>query len=281
MKERSLILFTLLMQASVGTCIGLQIIWITVPLSKDPASSLFSIGWVMCLILAATGLMSAFFHLKVPLHSWRAYVNLKTSWLSREIFLASIYIASMLIVATFQFFPAMKSLVVLVQWIAVVAGLVMVFCMGSAYRLKTVKFFDSPQTILTFYVSTVILGIVVCTVLEIIFLDYSSESRYFIRRLVGILAILILINTLFSYKGFQRLAAESIESLITIKKMLVVRIILGILAAILSSILIFSEQGMTSVFIWLAIGFTVLSELSGRALFYEAQVPSGVYLLNE
>lgn len=269
------------MQASVGTCVGLQVLWITIPSSKDPASPLFSVGWVICLILASTGLMSAFFHLKVPLHAWRALVNLKTSWLSREIFLASIYTASMLIVATFKFFPATKSLVVLVQWIAVVAGLAMIFCMGSAYRLKTVKFWDSPQTIITFYASAFVLGILICSVLEFVYMDYSLASDNIINRSSAVLAILILINTLFSYKGFQRLAADSTESLITIRKMLVARIILGILAAILSSILILSEQGITSVFIWPGIGFTVLSELSGRALFYEAQVPSGVYLLNE
>jgi anaerobic dimethyl sulfoxide reductase subunit C (anchor subunit) len=280
-KERSLLIFTLLMQASVGTCIGMQILGMTTSSSILPASALFSIGWAVCFILAATGLMAAFFHLKVPLHAWRALANLKTSWLSREIFFASIYTASLLIIATFQFFPATESLVVLVKWIVVFAGLAMIFCMGSAYRLKTVKFWDSPQTILTFYASAVVLGILICSFLEFVFMESGSESGYLINRSAGILASLILINSLFSYKGFQRLAAESTELLTDIKKILFVRIGIGILAAILSGVLILSGHGITSVLIWPAIVSTLLSELSGRALFYAAQVPSGVYLLNE
>jgi len=280
-KERSLLIFTMLMQASVGTCVGLQILWITNSSSIMPASSLFSIGWAVCFIIAAFGLVSAFFHLKVPLHAWRAVANLKSSWLSREIFFASIYTSSLLIIALFQPISASENLLVLVKWISTVAGLAMIFCMGSAYRLKTVKFWDSPQTILAFYTSVVVLGILICSVLELVYMDYSATSGYLINRSGGILAVLILINTLFSFKGFQRLAVDSTESLFTIKKMLVVRTIMGILATILSSMLIISDQGITLVFIWPAIGFAILSELSGRALFYEAQLPSGVYLLNE
>jgi len=280
-KERSLLIFTLLMQASVGTCVGMQILWITIPASVVTVSALFSIGWAVCFILATSGLISAFFHLKVPLHAWRALANLKTSWLSREIFFASIYTVSMLVIAAFQLFQVMESLAVFVNWIAIPAGLAMIFCMGSAYRLKTVKFWDSPQTILAFYTSAVILGILICSILEFVYMDYGTASGYILYRSGGMLAILILINTLFSYKGFQRLSANSTEVLSNIRKILIIRIVIGILAALLSCFLLFADQETLSVFIWLAIAITFLSELSGRALFYEAQVPSGVYLLNE
>lgn len=280
-KEWSLLIFTLLMQASVGTCIGLQMLWMTNSSYILPASALFSIGWAICFILAATGLMAAFFHLKVPLHAWRALANLNTSWLSREIFFASIYTASTLIIAIFQPVLALANIIVLIKWISAVAGMAMIFCMGSAYRLKTVKFWDSPQTIITFYASAVVSGILVCSFLQFVFMDYNIVAGYLINHSGAMLSVLILVNSLFSFKGFQRLAGDSVESLLIIKKMLVIRIILGILAATLSGVLIISDPEITSVLIWPAIGLTVLSELSGRALFYAAQVPSGVYLLNE
>lgn len=280
MKERSLVFFTLLMQGSVGLCLMLQFMDMGNFLLVPERSMFFLACRILVFLMAFTGLTSSFFHLKVPLHAWRAFSNLKTSWLSREILFASIYTISVFAVAALQFSLVMAGFVVVVKWIALFAGLTMIFCMGSAYRLPTVKFWNSPQTIITFYNSALILGLTILLPLAFHYLEGTGNQQIAIYS-GGILAVLILLNLLLSWNGFKRLLSETNETFIKIRKMFLFRACIAILAALVSTLYFFSGLQSANWLIWPVIATTLLSELSGRVLFYAAQVPYGVYLLNE
>jgi len=239
----------------------------------------FNVGWLVGFLLSAAGLASSFFHLKVPLHAWRGMANLKTSWLSREILFATLYTGSMFVMSLLQFFPAGTIIVNTVKWTALIAGLAMLFCMGSAYRLRTVKFWDSLQTIVSFYTSAVISGLLICGTLGYAFGSDAYNIRFILIRSGGILAMLILLNLFFSYNGFIRLISGTSEPFQKIKKMFVIRTWLGILAASLAMLLLYVDQPVVLWVMWPVIAMAALSELSGRVLFYAAQVPYGVYLL--
>ncbi len=272
MKERSLVFFTLLMQASVGVCVGLSILdWSNSALSFTAYRPL---GWIISFMLAFIGLTSSFLHLKVPLHAWRGVTNLKTSWLSREILFATIYTGILLIILVLMLTSVTSGIAYVAKLLAFFAGLIMIYCMGSAYLLKTVKYWNSPQTIFSFYTSTCVLGILLCGSLTYIF-GGSENSLHLISRAGAILSILIIINIIFSFNGYIRLISGSNDQYAYIRKLLIVRICLGISGAIISILLFFVNEPIVMLGV---IIFSLLSEFYGRVLFYEAQVPYGVYL---
>ena len=281
MKERSLVFFTLLMQASVGLCLGLNILGLNNFGSLAESTEFFRVAWILGLLMAAIGLASSFFHLKVPLHFWRAMSNLKTSWLSREILCASIYTVSMLVIAVLQFFLITESQIFLIKGLAVFVGLAMIFCMGSAYRLRTVKFWDSAQTILTFYTTAFILGLLILAILESTFPFGSSGFYFSTDHSGGILAAFLTLNLYFSFSGYRRLISRTDKTFPLINKILRFRTGSGILAASLSLALYFSDPVFAVEVFWTVFAAAFLSEFSGRVLFYMAQVPNGVYLLKE
>ena len=281
MKERSLVFFTLLMQSSVGLCLGLNFLEIGQFVLLPESSLFFKAGWLLAFLLATTGLASSFFHLKVPLHAWRAMSNLKTSWLSREILCASIYTFSMLFVASVLHFAVLESFIFVIKWLALFTGLAMIFCMGSAYHLRTVIFWYSAQTIATFYATAAILGLLIFAILESTFLPDSVDVVFSFHHSGGILAVLLILNLYFSFSGYQRLVSGTDETFPQIKKLLLFRFLLGILAALLSLLIYFSDLEMGVWLMWPLIVAATLSEFSGRVLFYSAQVPTGVYLLRE
>ncbi len=278
MKELSLVFFTLMMQASVGTSWGIYLLAINNTNGEQNSSIFFTSGWILSLALAATGLGISFLHLKVPMHAWRGITNLKTSWLSREILFASLYIGSLFALVGLHLFGASGFPVLLVKCIALATGTSMIFCMGSAYRLKTVQFWNSPQTILSFYTTALVLGILLCGVTGTLFAPANSNIHTFIYRMSYIIAILLLMNIYYSYSGYRRLAAETDTVENGIKKMMQVRVWIGIIAVLMAISLpllplptgFFALSGMVII--------AILSELSGRILFYAAQVHYGVYL---
>lgn len=267
MKERSLVFFTLLMQSAVG-------------LSLAGALTSTESVWWLALLFAVTGMVSSFFHLKVPIHAWRALSNLKTSWLSREILCASLFTASLIGINLLVMSGIATEIMNIFNWIAVAFGSAIVFCMGSAYRLKTVKFWDSKQTIPSFYLSTLILGLAALLALTQLSFEKTGQILSFIHSL-GLLSVLLLANLFFSFEGYRRLTHQNTTPFRQVKMLLTVRIILGLSASLFSVAFIFFWQSATSVLLWPVIVLALFSEFYGRALFYAAQVPYGVYLLNE
>jgi len=281
MKERSLVFFTLLMQSSVGLCLGLIIQgkgeFVMIPANPG----FFQVGWLLAFLLALTGLTSSFFHLKTPLHAWRALSNLKTSWLSREILFATIYTISTFSIALLQHIPETNHFTNSIKWLALVSGLLMSFCMGSAYRLRTVKFWDSGQTIMAFYSSAIVLGIVLFELLSFAMIHDSGECYFTINYSGGILAILLLVNLYFSFQGFKRMISDINGVPGNIRKMLNFRVTIGILAVTFTFIQYFTGLYDSAILIVPVVLSAFLSEFLGRVLFYAAQLASGVYLLNE
>lgn len=81
MKANSLVLFSVLSQAAVGTSV------VSALLPGAPAARL-------ALPLAALGLIVSLAHLGTPLGAVRALANLRSSWLSREVLLTSLFTAA-------------------------------------------------------------------------------------------------------------------------------------------------------------------------------------------
>jgi anaerobic dimethyl sulfoxide reductase subunit C len=151
-----LVYFTLASQAAAGTMIWLALIKNQLALNPQVTS-----GWVLALSFSA--LLVSFWHLGSPLRAFQAIRNLRTSWLSREIVLASgfclclfvLYLAELLAVLNPGLASEWPSLL---YWLCAALGAGLVFAMAKVYRLRTAPGWGSPLTGPGFFVSGLLLG---------------------------------------------------------------------------------------------------------------------------
>jgi formate dehydrogenase iron-sulfur subunit len=140
-----LVLMLVLSQASVG---------MTVVATAQNAAS-----WPMlssALALAVTGLGASIFHLGRPLGAWRAFLNLRRSWMSREIVAFGIYIvllaASVAVALANRNPPA-----VFVSFVTLI-GLLTVFCSAMIYHDTQRPLWNWKRSLPLFFGTTAILG---------------------------------------------------------------------------------------------------------------------------
>lgn len=132
--EYSLVAFTLLAQLAVGTA------WL---------ASVTATAWLIITALMALGLLASLRHLGAPLKAWRALRNVRSSWLSREVWCASLFMAC-----------AFGSLITggAGAWLADLCGLALLISMTQAYRLRTIPVWDHWTTTASFFVTALMLG---------------------------------------------------------------------------------------------------------------------------
>ncbi|MHB1097444.1 MAG: DMSO/selenate family reductase complex B subunit [Gemmatimonadaceae bacterium] len=136
--EHSLVAFTLLAQLAVGATWFRSV--------REPFNGR-ALAVVTIIMLAA--LLASFVHLGQPRHAWRAVANLRTSWLSREVLSAALFMGALLRVLT----TGGRGL-----WLANTAGLALIISMAQVYRLRTVPEWNSRATTVSFFTTTLLLG---------------------------------------------------------------------------------------------------------------------------
>ncbi|MEM0906833.1 MAG: DmsC/YnfH family molybdoenzyme membrane anchor subunit [Pseudomonadota bacterium] len=144
--------FSLIIFSSVsGVGFGLMaMLGIAAALEAAPSSSLLALlGGMAALGLAAVGLLASVFHLRRPERAWRAFSEWRSSWLSREGWLA---VATMAVFFVFALTWAITGRAPQVLGIASAAlAVATVFCTAMIYaQLRTVPRWHTPLTPLAF-----------------------------------------------------------------------------------------------------------------------------------
>ncbi len=160
MKERSLVVFTVLIQAAAGAFWVLCLLEIWLVRRAGFAADLITRKIFLALgLLIAAGLLASLFHLGSPRKAYLAVANLESSWLSREIFFSLCFAASWAAFTFGLWFPAVP------PWLRILAGataslcsLMLVYCMARIYMLRTVPGWNRPATPLAFYSTALLLG---------------------------------------------------------------------------------------------------------------------------
>jgi formate dehydrogenase iron-sulfur subunit len=153
-----LIIMLVLSQAAVGMFVALALIGVFFPdsfkLTQMPVSA-FSF------LLLNAGLGCATLHLGRPLGAWRFFLGLRTSWMSREILVFSIFAgAASAAVAAAWFLPG--SLISLGATVSsAFLGIAAVFTSVMIYVDTHREFWKMKYTVPKFYGTTVLLGFVV------------------------------------------------------------------------------------------------------------------------
>ncbi|MCU0488651.1 MAG: dimethyl sulfoxide reductase anchor subunit [Anaerolineales bacterium] len=161
MKDRSLILFTLFSQTSVGAYLSwLAGSWQFLPESGGLNTDHLALAQLaLVLLLAMAGLAASLSHLGSPGNAWRAVANLRQSWLSREILFALAYLGCLVVYLFLRLFDLgnwpWRAAVLLA---AALGGLGMVYSMARIYMQRTIPAWNSRLTLLSFLAATFLLG---------------------------------------------------------------------------------------------------------------------------
>jgi len=109
LKDWPLIVFTVLVQTAVGSFIFLFGLLVINRRHLGQFGSTWLFSWLFrpaldLLLLMGLSLLISLFHLGRPSSAYLAVVNLKTSWLSREILAACLFFAGLLVLTISIFF---------------------------------------------------------------------------------------------------------------------------------------------------------------------------------
>lgn len=185
MHELPLLIFTLFLQGSVGVTLWLAFSHSALAPGYASRRSLLP-AVAGAFVLACLGLMASALHMGYPLNAFNALRHFASSWLSREIVFASLYLAA-LGLATLLLFTGKSGWKALLM-MAAMLGLVDVFCMAQIYMHTSVITWQHFNTLALFIGSVGILGS------ALVALAYQRVGGVGIAVIVLLVAIRLLIQ---------------------------------------------------------------------------------------
>ena len=152
LREISLVVFTLLSQMAAGLALvgGGMRLWLGSQIA--PVDNFL---WPLISILMVLAMGFSTLHLGQPRNAIRSLTNLRTSWLSREILLSSIFLGCALL-AWLGLLPEWLSATF--GWLTVPLAAGYLWGMGGVYRQRTVPVWNQMRTPVAFLVSALALG---------------------------------------------------------------------------------------------------------------------------
>ncbi|HHV65285.1 MAG TPA: dimethyl sulfoxide reductase anchor subunit [Peptococcaceae bacterium] len=275
MKELPLIIFTLTMQAAIGT-----IVWVTILSFKNKENLEFKTNTLVALLLSAIGMVASLVHLGKPHLALTSMSNLASSWLSREIFLSGGFFVLLLVFCWLERTGKAQSLQKGLSILLSLTGLAAVFAMAQLYRQTIIPAWQSVHTIVDFYATTLVLGAIVY------FVTFGREKLETLPRLDLVVLGVVLLQTAFLpgyVAGLGSLAGAGQESIALLAGSLSLTVFfrwLCLLGGIL--ILVLSRTGRLASqanFLYVAALVLVVGEFLGRYLFYASGIPIGFGIL--
>jgi anaerobic dimethyl sulfoxide reductase subunit C (anchor subunit) len=282
-REGSLVAFTLLSQAAVGTTwVLLAVRWWAGRAGTAATAEAGASAAVAALVAALLGLAASFLHLGRPRNAWRALANLRSSWLSREILFAAAFTGALAAGALLRLRPGPAGFGAgFADGFAAAIGLGLLWAMTMAYRLRTVPPWNSASTPVAFFGTALALGsLAVATALAVDRADPGLHPIDPNPLVLGALLVLVVeaalalrwLRRLTSGGGAEReaFARVGLES----RRLLSSRLVLGVLAVAASLSALVSSGAP-----WPlagALALAVSAEAAGRFVFYEARVRSGL-----
>ncbi|WP_088228677.1 DmsC/YnfH family molybdoenzyme membrane anchor subunit [Desulfosporosinus sp. FKB] len=164
-QEWPLMMFTLVSQLAIGSFLMLMVVR-SLLLKQNPqeAAKLTQPGFKAVVGIMVVALVLSLFHLGTPTGAYRSILNLKTSWLSREILTAGGFLVLSFI--SYQAFQKEKASSAL-GWITSLVGLAAVLSMSNIYSHSVRPAWMNADTYVAFFGATLALGSAGCVALVI------------------------------------------------------------------------------------------------------------------
>lgn len=288
MKERSLVAFTILSQMAVGAfwTLGALHGWATRQAGLATADTLTDRALLIVGPAMVLGLLASFFHLGNPAEAWRALANLRSSWLSREILFAMLFTGISLFFVGLQWFKVgTLDARNILAWIAAFIGLGLLFCMSSAYEVRTIPAWNTGSTPAFFFATALLLG----SLLVGVILAITGTPSELLQTGLKWMALNAILLSSLGLAGIPLWLAQlasgpeaAVRALarITLEHRVLFRWRLGLsmLGILFASIALSPWWQLNNARIGILLAFVVvlISEVLGRLLFYEARVRLGV-----
>jgi anaerobic dimethyl sulfoxide reductase subunit C len=269
-RHKSLVAFTLLIQSAVAGiwCVGIALLLGDTPLGY---------GWhaFLALLLVLAGLSFSLGHLGRPGVCFYAVRNLRYSWLSREI-AASVTLAAAVAAIAFTglWLGRLNGWVVLA---ASAVGILDLYAMARAYRLRTVPSWNRASTFLSFLGSALLLGglqfALVSIVPAVTSVAGCQVAELCLSRYVGLLVALIGLVV--------KVGAQSTNYSRTARSRMFVSFSRPVLQSggvvlWVASMLLEDSAGPQWILLLLAAGFLVVGEIIHRSRFYGSYRSAGL-----
>jgi anaerobic dimethyl sulfoxide reductase subunit C (anchor subunit) len=153
MKETALLIFTLCLQAAIGS-----MIFITIAKRRHQDKQ-FKAAVMVTAGLSIIGVLASLLHLGQPLLFLNSLSHLGGSWLSNEAFLSGIFMGIAVLYALVLYFrPGNEGLAKLFRWAGSIVGLITVFAMSKVYTTTSVPVWQGIDTYVDFFATTIALG---------------------------------------------------------------------------------------------------------------------------
>lgn len=275
MKELPLMLFTLTMQAAIGA-----MLWAFFARLRNKEAPVSKINTLAALLLSAVGIIASLVHLGKPFLALTSMLNFSNSWLSREIFFSGGFFVLLAIFWWLERTNKADSVKNIAGWLACLAGLAAVFSMAQLYRQTIMPAWQSANTLIDFYATTIILGAMVFFVaagkagreklsgLELIVLGIALfQVAYLPNYMAGLGA---------AAGAGQESAALLAGSYAAFAFLRWVLMLGGIFLFVLSRTRKFISQ---ATLLYAAVTVLVVGEIMGRYLFYTSGIPISIGIL--
>jgi anaerobic dimethyl sulfoxide reductase subunit C len=176
LREWALPVYTILMQLATGALLALWVIRTVsaAQLGKEQIVQMSRRPTAVILCTALVAIIGSHFHLSRPLFSFLAILNIRSSWLSREIGFTVLFFLSVSALTLLQWLrPRYTRLQTILGWVAIGLGSASIFCMSAIYLLPTQPVWDSLATTVSFFATTLLLGAVSMAALLILDLRFG------------------------------------------------------------------------------------------------------------
>jgi anaerobic dimethyl sulfoxide reductase subunit C (anchor subunit) len=303
-REWALLIFTILGQLAAGALLVLMIVrgYAVRKVGIQLVDRLTDLPVYLVPLVSALALIAALFHLGKLSNIVNATPNIATSWVSREVVIAVLFIILAGLYAILQWRKTgSESLRTAIGWIAAVVGLVQVYAQAGAYMIRTQPSWNTLATPVTFFATALLLGVLaVGAALVATFADLKKKDAKGAGKLyevlkdclqgIAIAAIVLLgIEFLVLPVYLAYLGTQGPATLASLKMMvgpygftLALRLVLvfigaGIVAAYLyrDAALPGKDKAFANL-VYTAFVLVLLSEVMGRFLFYATHVRIGI-----
>ncbi len=265
----SLVAFTILSQMAVGALCILCLLHLWVDSSALSDRIAFAVVASMALALLAS-----LFHLGSPENAWRALANWSYSWISREILFGLLFTLASGVLALELSGANGYSLA---WWLALLPGLALIYSMANAYSLRTVPAWRTPFTLLSFVLTTLLLG-TSSVAATAAWVDLAGGwTTFFVPILLGLViaewtVLWLWLAQLKHGSEASKRASERITR--DFQSVVVTRWVFSLSGIIAAGASLFSLNDRIA----FAFGFVLLlcSEVIGRSLFYRMRIHEGI-----
>ena len=260
MEHLSLVIFTVLAQASAGLCLMIVLMKLGGAITSH---EVMAKGYLVALVLLGVAGIASITHLGQPLRVMNVMSGLAhSSPLSWEIAAVTVFGGLAFITGALNFKGHPLGQSIALPLITAVFGLLMVYAITQVYSLQTVRAWNTHWTLAQFMTSALLLGCVLGTAL----LSFDNKSS----ELAKVLTLLVIGGVLLQLPLMTQFIGqiEGQLSIVIDSQLPVIRLVLLVAGCLLW--LLPMMKGQSSVAFTLAAAVLLIgSEMAGRAYFYD------------